>query len=288
MHAEVFYYWCVIMRLSEMLPVETLSFQIIKNVKPELESIIDTIEFNKKYTKTKENILILFQNKEYSPEEVIKLQQVILLMLYLHIDQKERPDWPYVQHTSWVMQKISDWLLWWNIDAILAWGLHDSVEDQLDKLIQLFLLQPIADVVVMRQKVIELLWMLFGDSVSTIVAWVTNPIEDDTLFLSREEKIDQYTKHVIEATQYDNKILLCKLSDFNENGFNLSSVKSVSRRLWLSQKYFPLYDYFIGELKQWRLQRLKTKEYIDQQLILLEAAKVDASIFINQYSNDWN
>jgi (p)ppGpp synthase/HD superfamily hydrolase len=276
------------MRLSEMLPVETLSFQIIKNVKPELESIIDTIEFNKKYTKTKENILILFQNKEYSPEEVIKLQQVILLMLYLHIDQKERPDWPYVQHTSWVMQKISDWLLWWNIDAILAWGLHDSVEDQLDKLIQLFLLQPIADVVVMRQKVIELLWMLFGDSVSTIVAWVTNPIEDDTLFLSREEKIDQYTKHVIEATQYDNKILLCKLSDFNENGFNLSSVKSVSRRLWLSQKYFPLYDYFIGELKQWRLQRLKTKEYIDQQLILLEAAKVDASIFINQYSNDWN
>jgi len=267
------------MNLREILNVSNIHLPQLKLVEWELLEMLQVIEKDDRFESTKDNICAVFSKLELNQEDKKSLQSAVLMMIYFHYNQKNRPDWPYLHHTSGVMNDISEWLLNWNLDIVIAWALHDSVEDQLDKYVSLFGLDADDNVENLRLQVYDIISDLFWSSTSDIIVWVTNPIRKSAT-LNDEDKIIHYTNHVKQATWYNDKILLCKLSDFSKNWLNLESVNNEKKRLWRSKKYLPSYEYFIGELEKWRLNQFKNKSFIDDKLESLKKALISSQNYI--------
>jgi len=214
----------------------------------------DTNE-NKDFVKnTRENIIskmnsFIDNEKSYSPEQKEqyrgKIEKAINLAIEIHKDQKPRPDGPYVNHILRVANRIIEEYGIKDPELVMAALLHDSVEDQANKLASLL---P-NDLTMESDRAAALLFIRneFGERVEKIVFKLSNP-EREPEGSSAEERNIIYKEHVKEAIE-DEDVLPIKLSDFSDNGLNLNSVSDSERRLKLSKKYLPVMEVFIERLQ---------------------------------------
>jgi len=172
-----------------------------------------------------------------------RLSKALDLSLYLHSDQKDRSDGPYVNHILRVAGTVINTFKIRDVDVIAASFLHDSVEDQSEKISSL------ADSGRgnHRDNAFSYIEENFGEGTSSIVSAVTNPEELDVL--AEEEKNQAYVDHVLEAIS-DPKVFYVKFADFIDNALGIEGIGDPVRQRKLAKKYLPLYGIFLDRVSQ--------------------------------------
>ena len=176
-------------------------------------------------------------------EEKKKLIEALGLALEIHADQKPRPDGPYINHILRVAERISNYFEIKDPSVITAGLLHDSVEDQFEKLSKL--LDDTDEAT--HEKAFQYIKEKFGEKAASIILAVTNSDELDNL--PSEESNAKYVEHVADVIA-DSNVFYVKLSDFSDNGLNIETVLDKNRQAKLARKYLPLYQIFIDRLQQ--------------------------------------
>lgn len=167
------------------------------------------------------------------------------LAINIHSDQKPRPDGPYINHVLRVSEKIIGEYGVKDIDLIIAALLHDSVEDQSEKLADL--ISSDDKYISKKDKALLFINNNFGPRVEGVVSKLTNPEYKNEGSSSYYEKNKAYIEHIDEAIE-DFDVFIIKLADFTDNVLNLESIEDVKKRLKLSHKYLPVIDLFIKRL----------------------------------------
>lgn len=209
--------------------------------------------------RTASNILNSVIGK-FNAEQVQKIHEAIDLACSLHGDQKARPDGPYTNHVLRVAERVVNLFGVADSDVIVAALLHDSVEDQAEKLVAL---RGANDGMSARMQALAYIEDRFGAGVARIVEGVTNAEETEPL--SNEEWRRQYVEHVRIAIE-DVRVLQVKLSDFMDNGLTIEAVSDPARRLKLAHKYQPLYGIFADRLAHADVVMPMSKDAIITQL----------------------
>jgi (p)ppGpp synthase/HD superfamily hydrolase len=182
---------------------------------------------------------------EQKEQKLSKFTKALELAMDIHSDQKPRPDGPYVNHILRVSTIIVEEYGIKDLDLVIAALLHDSVEDQSEKLANLTTNdENISD----REKALLFINDNFGERVKNIVLKLTNIYHEDKN-ISQDQKNKVYLEHVKEAIE-DPDVLPIKLADFSDNALNLESVKEIEKRLKLSHKYLPVIEVFIKQIEK--------------------------------------
>ncbi len=231
-----------------------------------IENVTNFIDKNVEYSSAQKE-----QHKE-------KIKEAVNLALEIHKDQKPRPDGPYVNHILRVSKRIIDDYDIKDPEIIIAAILHDSVEDQSEKLANM---TSLPDIYSKREKSLFYIKNTFGQRVEKIIKKLTNP-EIDTKQLSQEEKNNIYKEHVQEAIK-DPDVLPIKLSDFSDNALNLEIVFDSTKRLKLSKKYLPVMEIFIERLNN--SHSIFSEEKISQMCNYLSIAINNTRKYIQTQEN---
>lgn len=188
----------------------------------------------------------------FEGEERQRVEDALWLMCEVHADQKARPDGtPYVEHPLDVARNVLQASYTADSDEIIAALLHDSAEDQAQKLAAKAI---DAGVVGNDERSLALGYIQsqYGGRVAHIVSELTNPDFEAELRMqgqavTTEAKNRLYAEHVRAAIQ-DPDVLPIKLFDFAANALRLDGVTDPARRLKLTRKYAPVVDVFIKRL----------------------------------------
>jgi len=175
-----------------------------------------------------------------------KIERALRHMVDLHLDQKDRPDGtPYVSHPLDVALQVIDDVGCTDADMVVAALLHDSVEDQAEKLGGN--LESALDTLVDR----------YGRRVAELVRHLTNPDFEELVLrrwpgepLTRGRKNQLYLEHVQHIAETDLDAFAIKLCDFSCNALRLENVEDPQRRQKLEQKYAPVVDFIVDFLRQ--------------------------------------
>jgi hypothetical protein len=198
--------------------------------------------------------LLIFQEQisHFSEDERAKILLALDLTRKAH-ESQSRPDGPYWEHPLRVAREVL--AASGNADTVIAALLHDIVEDQSVKLLEL-LSVPIDANMKNEEQALEAIKNLFGDRVSLLVGLLTNPdyknVLDEQGIDKKDPEYDEkyialYTQHVKDIVQ-DPEAGLIKFLDFSENGLGLSAFPEGKRKKWLMKKYRPLIDIFIERI----------------------------------------
>ena len=200
-------------------------------------------------------------HSEIKGKDYALFQQAMDLMFQLHCDQKDRPDGkPYVSHTLSVGMKVFhlyDHSKGELQEVLTAGLLHDSLEDQMQKLARISKLPSIAHEEAAAIEIVH----RFGLGVWELLVQLTNPNfdellqelgigKDDTQY--RAEKNKLYAAHVEDIIQ-KYPLLIIKLADFTENAPGVSllpeeTVEQKNKKLKLAQKYLPVIPIFMEKI----------------------------------------
>lgn len=164
-----------------------------------------------------------------------RIGEAASLMVALHYDQADRPDGsPYVDHPLDVALTGILEFGFGDGDYVVAALLHDSVEDQPQKLAGES--EDEASVAALRE-----LTRRFGPRVANLVAHVTNPDWETT---DRDEKNRLYREHFRQITAADPLAFAIKLADFSTNALRLDAVKETDPARYdkLRRKYCPVIE----------------------------------------------
>ncbi len=188
----------------------------------------------------------------FEGEERQQLDDAVWLMCELHGDQNARPDGtPYPEHPLDVARNVLTVSQELDSRKIVAALLHDSVEDQADKLAA-----KAAEIGIVggdtKTRALDYLAARFGDQAAYIVFALTNPdfaavLSAQGLPVTADGKNRLYAEHVHLVIQ-DSDVLPIKLFDFAANALRLDEVTDPARRLKLTRKYAPVVDIFIDRL----------------------------------------
>lgn len=184
---------------------------------------------------------------DISLEDQERISDALQLALALHIDQKDRPDGPYVNHVMRAATRVIDEYGVTDPDLIIAALLHDSIEDQAEKLAALY--SGNEKSLTTREKALAVISNRFGKRVAHIVESLSNPEIENKEALDKEAKNRIYKEHVAHAIQ-EPDFALIKLADFSDNGLNLHTVTDTPRRLKLGDKYQQVIEVFIDRLQR--------------------------------------
>lgn len=182
---------------------------------------------------------------EQKEQQLEKFTKALELAMEIHCDQKPRPDGPYVNHILRVSTRIIEEYGIKDLELLIAALLHDSVEDQSEKLANL---SNNDNNISKREKAFLFINDNFGKRVKNTVFKLTN-IEHEDKNISQDQKNKIYLEHVKEAIK-DSDVFPIKLADFSDNALNLESVKDIEKRLKLSHKYLPVIDIFINQIEK--------------------------------------
>ncbi len=188
----------------------------------------------------KNKLLSYFETR--TDEEKKKLIKALDLALEIHADQDPRPDGPYINHVLRVAVRIVEDFEIEDPDVVSGALLHDSVEDQSNKLSRKG-----GGEGAVREK-----------GARHIFA-VTNP--DGLDDLPTEESNAKYVEHVVEAIA-DPDVFYIKLSDFSDNGLNIENISDKARQAKLAKKYLPLYQIFIDRLQKQDIKIPENKKQV--------------------------
>lgn len=183
---------------------------------------------------------------EQKDQQLEKFSKALELAMDIHSDQKPRPDGPYVNHILRVSTRIIEEYGIKDLELVVAALLHDSVEDQSEKLSNLA--SNNNENISKREKALSFINDKFGERVKNTVYKLTN-VEHEDKNIPKDQKNKVYLEHVKEAIE-DPDVLPIKLADFSDNALNLEAVKDVKKRLKLSYKYLPVIEVFIRRLEK--------------------------------------
>jgi (p)ppGpp synthase/HD superfamily hydrolase len=240
-------------------------FSINENDSKSLREIVnfENIEMDENAKVLTNSLLSDFETR--SAQEKKKLIEALELALELHADQKPRPDGPYVNHILRVAEQITNYLEIKDAEVLSAALLHDSLEDQYEKLS--VMLDSLNERT--REKALEYIQQKFGNETTRILLAVTNPEELGSL--ATEERNKRYIEHIVTGI-VDPKVFYVKLSDFCDNGLNIETVPNKDRQKKLARKYLPLYQIFIDRLQEKDMQIPDhKKEEITARLVAVKA-----------------
>lgn len=247
---------------------------------------------------------------ELTIENRKKIAEAINLMIVLHIDQKDRPDGPpYLSHTMNVPRRLIREYGVRDPEMIIAALLHDSVEDQVEKLSE----RSVSNETEPRARALDFIEHKFGKRVRYIIQELSNPedggeeLKAKKATMTEQEiahaKMGIYKKYVQsmiskinpEIGKPDAGIALIKFADFSDNALNLHNIserntdgeldsEKLGKKVKLCVKYAPVIDVFIERVSQEDLAALlgdnfqstverlqKGKAYIDAFLARPEA-----------------
>ena len=174
---------------------------------------LQKIEGSDQYSSTRkliqdlDEVLISFEAAER--EKIIAARDLSLLV---HIEQQDRPDGqPYVNHPLKVALNVARKFGFTSSDAIAASLLHDSVEDQPDRLLELLQGVP-SGMKNIEQEALRLIGEYSGAKVSDMVARLTNPDFKEMVVQARQAgdprtteglTIEFYKAHFLEIMEKD-------------------------------------------------------------------------------------
>ena len=171
------------------------------------------------------------------------------LSLCVHFNQPDRSDGqPYINHPVEVALTLITKFGFAKPEAIIAALLHDTIEDQAHRLVEL-LSGVVTPEAAAGEEALRLLRMRFGERVAEMVSRLTNP---DFHAISLEAQLSgdprtsteltchYYKEHFLEILEQDPEAFLVKLSDFSQNAFALSGVVDDAKRASLKAKYGPV------------------------------------------------
>ena len=196
----------------------------------------------KEINQFKEAVRIKFES-----EDCEKILNALDLMLFLHCDQKDRLDGnPYIIHPLEVADDLVNKYEIDDADLIIGALLHDSVEDQADKLLNIELsdeeMEKASKEELQKLAFVEV-GNLYGERVESMVRGLTNPDFDQMM---EEEKLKGiktgrkrklYKKHVREVIK-DPDVFTIKLSDFIRNAGNIPEEEK--KREHFIKRYGPI------------------------------------------------
>ena len=175
-----------------------------------------------------------------------RILSALELMLYLHCNQEDRLDGkPYIIHPLEVADDLVNKYEINDADLVVGALLHDSVEDQADKLLNI---KPSDEDLeeANKEELQELAFAeignLYGERVENMVRGLTNPnfnkmMEELELKEIKKEKRELYKEHIEEAIK-DPNVFVIKLSDFIRNAGNVPEEEK--KREHFIKKYGPV------------------------------------------------
>lgn len=223
-----------------------------------------------------QSFLAFDRSAEITDETRKKISEALDLMLILHIDQKDRPDGPpYLSHTMNVARRLIEEYGVRDPEMIIAALLHDSVEDQVEKLSKRYT----GNETDPRLRALGYIEQRFGKRVSYIIQELSNPeeggeaLKEKKATMTEQEiaraKMGVYKDHVRsmitkvnpETGRPDAGIALIKLGDFSDNALSLHNIsersadgeidaKKLNKKVKLCVKYAPVIDVFIDRIAQ--------------------------------------
>ena len=207
--------------------------------------------------KSKKEEFLKLINKLFNKNDKAEIVNALELMIELHKQQKDRANGdPYIFHPVDVATRILVEFKIINRDLIVAALLHDSVEDQVEKIVKKFLGEESSNNRndVNRNRELGFLYIeeQFGKKVSIILKGVTNPMVNTE---DREEKNLLYKQHISEAIKIPG-VFVVKYADFVENALHIHElIVESKKRLKLEKKYGPvLKDVFIPAFKKMEVE----------------------------------
>ncbi len=172
------------------------------------------------------------------------IEKAVTLMIDLHVDQADRPDGsPYINHPLDVAIQVVEDLRCNRRDVIIAALLHDSVEDQAERLggTHAAALATIAD--------------RFGERVSELVGHLTNPDFAEmaskrwpNAAFTKVRKNQLYLEHFRHIAEANPDAFAIKMCDFGCNGLRLNQVSDPAKKQKLQAKYGPVVQFLVKEL----------------------------------------
>lgn len=217
---------------------------------------ISKIESNEKFLMSGTPQLVAAVRKAFTehvpPEKGRSFEDALRLAISLHIEQKDRPDGPYVNHILRVTLRLIEEFGITDPEMLIASLMHDSVEDPATGLAQSEGLAGDADHALANT--LTALARKFGDHVKGNVAKLTNPEKkkDKDVTISLERKSRIYLEHVRETLR-DPKAAIIKLSDFLDNACRVpdpANPLEANTRIRLCTKYIPVIPIFIERINQ--------------------------------------
>ena len=193
------------------------------------------------------------------PSDQHRILDALAAMVCLHRNQKARPDGtPYVSHplatALYVLLKFecSDQ------DILIAALLHDSIEDQADKLVAPCVAMNLPPLQLRRQA-LQTLGHRFGKRVAGLVGLLVNPYSEESpadhlseMGEAEKEATRQrlYWEHFEALWDGDPDALLIKLADFSQNALRLDQLEESSKKDGLRRKYGPVIQTSIIRLER--------------------------------------
>ena len=197
-------------------------------------------------------VLLLFEGGERK-----QIERALNLAVDIHQEQTRIDDAPYITHLLSVACRVALDFGIRDSNVICVALLHDSVEDQWEKLSRLGE-APFSTKRESQSAALKYIEKAFGSEVSIAIEKLSNPID----LSRRAEKIARkrggelteiknqlYLEHIREATSSNEIAFIVKLSDFWDNFGALGAVEP-GKRQKLEAKYLPVRDYFRDSLTQ--------------------------------------
>ena len=188
--------------------------------------------------------------------EAERLAESLDLALKLHAGQEERAEGePYVNHPLKVALAVIKDLQISDADVAIAALLHDAVEDQSARLVEL--LQSGRRSGDLRQDAIDSLSARFGPRVAALVDLLSVPDTREAAQrmknggderLIRDIRRELYVEHVVSAVRADPMAFVIKWADFCSNALCLDRLPPGPQREYLRLRYRPVAEFFRAEL----------------------------------------
>ncbi len=185
------------------------------------------------------------------------LQEALTLAVDIHKEQTRKDGEPYLNHLLRVTKRLTEEYGVTDANVVIAALLHDSVEDQADKICT------IAELPASRENAYSYIGRRFGHRVSYLVE---NLSEDDVDGVSDEEWNRLYTEHVQKIIEKHPDLLFIKLSDFSDNALALDRIDDVEKRLQLSNKYIQAMRIFLEKIEGVNVLPRESQEKVVQKL----------------------
>lgn len=190
----------------------------------------------------KEAVIIKFESEDRE-----KIFSALDLMLFLHCDQADRLDGnPYVIHPLEVAYDLVNKYEIDDADLVIGALLHDSVEDQAHKLLNMDSVDE--DLEKLSEEKLQELAIakiddIYGERVAKMIKELTNPDFDQMMEEEKRKGIKTgrkrifYKKHVREVIENPD-VFVIKLSDFIRNAGNIPKGKKKEKHL--IKRYGPV------------------------------------------------
>lgn len=200
----------------------------------------------------------VIEREAYPLHERERINDALSLLKTLTFDQEPRESGaPAISHPVAVATHVAALLRLPRADTVIAALLHDTVEDNADKIVLLAGGDPLGDT---KAQALGFIGRRFGPRVKELVGLLTNHNFEKELAelgvspvseLYKERKRQLYAEHIRTITE-DPDALLIKYCDFSHNAFHLAEEPWLDDLQGRYEKYYPVVQIFIDQFRSVR------------------------------------